>query len=89
LSPGPIVTLNRIVAVAMVHGPRTGLDRLDHACEDPALASHYRTTAVRAHLLELAGQLEAARTAYQEAARQTQSFPERHYLTARAAALVS
>jgi RNA polymerase sigma factor (sigma-70 family) len=87
LSPGPIVTLNRIVAVAMVHGPRTGLDRLDQAAEDPALANHYRTTAVRAHLLELAGDTEAARTAYEQAARQTQSFPERQYLTARAAAL--
>ncbi|WP_460653565.1 RNA polymerase sigma factor [Kribbella endophytica] len=87
LSPGPIVTLNRIVAVAMVHGPRAGLDRLDHATED--LANHYRTTAVRAHLLELAGDLEAARTAYEEAARQTQSFPERHYLAARAAAILS
>ncbi|GAA1514698.1 RNA polymerase sigma factor [Kribbella lupini] len=89
LSPGPIVTLNRIVAVAMVHGPRTGLDRLAQATEDPALANHYRTTAVRAHLLELAGDVEAARTAYQDAALQTQSFPERHYLTARAAALLS
>ncbi|MGC4942982.1 RNA polymerase sigma factor [Kribbella sp. DT2] len=89
LSPGPIVTLNRIVAVAMVHGPRTGLDRLDQAAEDPALANHYRATAVRAHLLELAGDLEAARTAYQEAARLTQSSPERHYLAARAAAIVS
>jgi predicted RNA polymerase sigma factor len=89
LAPGPIVTLNRIVAVAMVHGPRTGLDRLDQATEDPALANHYRTTAVRAHLLELAGDLEDARTAYQEAARRTQSFPERHYLAARAAAIVS
>ncbi|MBB5834641.1 RNA polymerase sigma factor [Kribbella italica] len=82
LSPGPIVTLNRIVAVAMVHGPRTGLDLLGEAPED-----HHRTTAVRAHLLELAGDLEAARTAYQEAARLTQSFPERHYLAARAEAL--
>jgi predicted RNA polymerase sigma factor len=86
LSPGPIVTLNRIVAVAMVHGPRAGLDRLDHATED--IATHYRTTAVRAHLLELAGDLEAARTAYQEAARLTLSFPERHYLAARADALL-
>ncbi|MEV6286938.1 DUF6596 domain-containing protein [Kribbella sp. NPDC051770] len=88
LSPGPIVTLNRIVAVAMVHGPRTGLDRLDRATEDPALASHYRTTAVRAHLLELAGDLDAARTAYEEAARQTQSLPEQQYLSAQAAQLV-
>ncbi len=84
LSPGPIVTLNRIVAVAMVHGPRAGLDRLDAAPVD-----HYRVTAVRAHLLELAGDLEAARTAYEEAARQTQSLPERQYLAARAAAILS
>lgn len=54
LAPGPMVSLNRIVAVAMVHGPAAGLSRLETAAADPALKDHHRVEAVRAHLLELA-----------------------------------
>ena len=85
MAPGPMVTLNRIVAVAMVHGPAAGLALLDDV--DPALTDHHRVAAVRAHLLELSGDREAARAAYQEAARLTQSLPEQHYLQTRADAL--
>jgi RNA polymerase sigma factor (sigma-70 family) len=84
-APGPMVTLNRIVAVAMVHGPAAGLDLLDDV--DPALEDHHRLAAVRAHLLELSGDNEAARDAYQLAARLTQSAPEQRYLQSRADAL--
>ena len=59
-----MVTLNRIVAVAMVHGPENGLGQLAAAEADPALAGHHRLDAVRAHLLELAGDREAAQGAY-------------------------
>jgi RNA polymerase sigma factor (sigma-70 family) len=86
LAPGPMVELNRLVAVAMVHGPEAGLAALATAAEDPALAGHHRLAAVRAHLLELAGDAPAARTAYLEAARLTLSAPERRYLESRAAA---
>jgi predicted RNA polymerase sigma factor len=86
VAPGPMVTLNRLVAVAMVHGPEAGLAGLDAAAEDPALAVHHRVAAVRAHLLELAGDAPAARAAYLEAARLTLSAPERRYLESRAAA---
>jgi RNA polymerase sigma factor (sigma-70 family) len=55
VAPSPVVALNRIVAVAMVHGSRAGLDELAAAEADPALAGHYRLDAVRGHLLELAG----------------------------------
>ena len=85
IAPGPMVTLNRIVAVAMVEGPRAGLEQLAAAEADPALAGHHRVDAVRAHLLDLAGEREAARAHYQLAARRTLSIPERHYLEARAA----
>jgi RNA polymerase sigma factor (sigma-70 family) len=87
LAPGPMVELNRIVAVAMVHGPEAGLRQLAAAETSPALAGHHRLDAVRAHLLELAGQTEAARASYQLAARRTLSLAERRYLTARAARL--
>ena len=85
VAPGPMVTLNRIVAVAMVHGPASGLALLDDA--DSALQGHHRLAAVRAHLLELSGDREAARAAYQLAARLTQSTPEQRYLQSRADAL--
>jgi RNA polymerase sigma factor (sigma-70 family) len=84
LAPGPMVELNRAVAVAMVHGPEAGLARLAAAEADPALAGHHRLEAVRAHLLELAGDTEAARAAYRLAARRTLSLPERRYLESRA-----
>ncbi|MGW6275845.1 RNA polymerase sigma factor [Kribbella sp. NPDC055071] len=84
-APGPMVTLNRIVAVAMVHGPAAGLALLDDV--DPALTDHHRLAAVRAHLLELSGAREAAREAYQLAARLTQSLPEQRYLQTRADAV--
>jgi RNA polymerase sigma factor (sigma-70 family) len=87
LAPGPMVTLNRIVAVAMVHGPRAGLRRLDEAEADPALAGHHRVDAVRAHLLDLAGDRQAARAHYRLAARRTLSVPEQRYLESRAAQL--
>ncbi|MFE0153266.1 RNA polymerase sigma factor [Nonomuraea sp. NPDC059007] len=82
LAPGPMVTLNRIVALAMVHGPRAGLERLAEV--EAELSGHHRLHAVRAHLLDLAGEREAAREEYRLAARRTLSLPERRYLESRA-----
>jgi predicted RNA polymerase sigma factor len=86
VAPGPMVTLNRIVALAMVRGPHAGLEALITAEAEPALAGHHRVDAVRAHLLEQAGDREGAVTAYRQAARRTLSIPERRYLEARAGA---
>jgi len=83
----PVVTLNRAVAAAMVHGPRAGLALLQPLDADERMARHHRLHAVRAHLLEMAGDHEAARAHYQAAARGTTSIPEQRYLTARAARL--
>jgi predicted RNA polymerase sigma factor len=88
LAPGPMVTLNRSVAVAMVQGPQAGLRELAAAEADPALVGHHRVDAVRAHLLEMAGEREAARAQYLLAARRTRSVPEQRYLRSRAAQLV-
>jgi RNA polymerase sigma factor (sigma-70 family) len=87
IAAGPMVTLNRIVAVAMVHGPHAGLQQLATAEADPALAGHHRVDAVRAHLLDIAGDHEAARAYYRLAARRTLSVPEQRYLESRAAQL--
>jgi RNA polymerase sigma factor (sigma-70 family) len=88
LAPGPMVTLNRVVAVAMVRGPDVALRELSGAVASaPALAGHHRAHAVRAHLLEMAGDAAAARESYREAARLTLSVPERRYLESRASGL--
>ncbi len=87
VAPGPVVTLSRAVAVAMVHGPTAGLALLGTLEGDDWMAHTHRLDAVRAHLLELAGDTVAAREAYLRAARTTASTPEQHYLSLRAARL--
>jgi RNA polymerase sigma factor (sigma-70 family) len=87
ISPNPMVTLNQAVAVAMVHGPEAGLDLLATLDGDERMAGHHRLAAVRAHLLEMAGDRAAARASYVLAARSTTSLPEQRYLEARAARL--
>ena len=82
-----MVTLNHAVAVAMVDGPRAGLELLTTLEADDRLADHHRLDAVRAHLLEMAGDHAAARDGYRDAARRTTSLPEQRYLEARAARL--
>jgi RNA polymerase sigma factor (sigma-70 family) len=87
LAPNPVVTLNRAVAVAMVRGPRAALDVIATLEADRRMAGHYRLEAVRAHLLEMAGEPAAALSGYRTAARRTTSIPERRYLEGRAARL--
>ena len=82
--PGPVVTLNRAVAVAMVHGPRAGLELLQVLAQDERMAQNHRLESVRAHLLELAGDRTSARAAFRRAAGLTASLPEQHYLALRA-----
>ncbi len=87
ISPNPMVTLNHAVAEAMVHGPDAGLAMLKPLDDDERMAKHHRLAAVRAHLLELAGEPGAARDAYLLAAKRTSSLPEQRYLTERAGRL--
>jgi RNA polymerase sigma factor (sigma-70 family) len=86
-SGNPVVTLNRAVAAAMVHGPGVGLALLEPLADDERLAREHRLDAVRAHLLEMAGEHERAAAYYLAASRRTASLPERRYLAARAARL--
>jgi predicted RNA polymerase sigma factor len=87
VSPGPVVTLNRAVALAMVDGPRAGLALLGTLEADERMSQSHRLEAVRGHLLELAGEPDAARESYLRAARMTASVPEQRYLALRAARL--
>jgi predicted RNA polymerase sigma factor len=82
-----MVALNRAVAAAMADGPRAGLDLLAEVA--PRLEGHHRVHAVRAHLLELAGDGAGAHAEYVRAAGLTASLPEQRYLTKRAARLAA
>jgi RNA polymerase sigma factor (sigma-70 family) len=84
VAPGPMVTLNQAVAVGMVHGPRAGLDLLATLDTDDRMSRHHRLAAVRAHLLDMAGDHAGAREQYVLAAKRTTSVPERRYLEGKA-----
>ena len=86
-APNPMVALHRAVALAMVRGPAAGLAVLDSLSTDERIAGSHRLVSVRAHLLEMAGDRQAARSSYREAARRTTSEPERRHLLTRAARL--
>jgi RNA polymerase sigma factor (sigma-70 family) len=87
VAPGPMVSLNRAVAAAMADGAQAGLDLLAEV--EPRLQGHHRVHAVRAHLLELAGDGAGAHAEYVRAAELTASIPEQRYLTKRAARLAA
>jgi len=89
VSPGPVVTLNRAVAMARARGPLAGLAVLAELDGDERMADNHRLESVRAHLLELAGDHTAAHACYLRAAAMTASLPEQRYLTLRAAALAT
>ncbi len=85
MTGNPVVTLNRAVAAAMADGPSAGLALLEGVGEP--LAGHYRLDAVRAHLLEMAGDTKAALAHYRAAAARATNLPEQRYLATRAARL--
>jgi len=85
MSDNPMVSLNYAIAAAMVHGASKGLELLDALESDARLANHHRLDAVRAHLLELAGDFTGAVRHYRAAAARTGSLPERNYLLTQAA----
>jgi RNA polymerase sigma factor (sigma-70 family) len=87
MSDNPMVMLNHAIAAAMVHGPAKGLELLTALDADGRLSGHYRLDAVRAHLLEMAGEHDAAVIHYRRAASGTTSIAERNYLATQAARL--
>jgi RNA polymerase sigma factor (sigma-70 family) len=87
LAPNPFTTLNRAVAVGMVHGPEAGLGVLAELGADKRMARHHRLLATRARLRELAGDPHGAAADYLEAARRATGLPERRYLAVQAARL--
>lgn len=87
IAPNPMVTLNRAVALAQTSGPGAALEVLTDLDADPRMKNHHRLHAVRAYLLEMSGDVPAAREQYNLAARGTASMTERRYLESRASQL--
>jgi len=87
MTDNPMVTLNHAIATAMVNGPSAGLALVASFKGDGRLRGNHRLDAVRAHLLERAGERDAAVELYREAASKTTSVPGRNYLMMKAARL--
>ena len=87
MTGNPMVTLNRAVAAAMAETPSAGLAMLGGLEE--RLGDHHRLHSVRGHLLELAGEREAALVEFRAAAAGTMNLRERQYLITKAAGLAS
>lgn len=64
-------------------GPKAGLDLIAPLLDHPAMRRHHRTHAVRAHLLEMIGDLPGATESYRRAAQLAASVPEQRYLNDR------
>jgi RNA polymerase sigma factor (sigma-70 family) len=84
LAPNPMATINRAVAVGMVHGPAAGLELLATVARDDRVADHHLLHAVRAHLLHMTGDNNRAASAFAAAAQRTATIPEKQYLQRRA-----
>ena len=80
LDDNPVVALNHAVAVSMITGPRAGLELIQHLGADPRINADRRFHAVRAHLLEMAGERAAALEAYRAAARAATNLHQQRYL---------
>ena len=80
LDDNPVVALNHAVAVSMIAGPRAGLELVDGLDADPRINADRRFHAVRAHLLEMAGDDAAALEAYRAAAQAATNLQQLRYL---------
>ncbi|MET8348457.1 MULTISPECIES: sigma-70 family RNA polymerase sigma factor [unclassified Micromonospora] len=83
VAPGPVVALNRAVALAEVAGPAVALAEVDRLDLDGYHVRH----AVRADLLARLGRGGEAAVAYRRAAALTDNAAEQAFLSGRAAAL--
>ncbi|UWX83422.1 RNA polymerase sigma factor [Arthrobacter sp. zg-Y1171] len=86
LSPGPVVELNRAVAVSMATGPEAALAIVDRLAAEGALRGSHLLPSVRAELLARLGRTEEARAEFSAAAALARNRREREVLERRAAA---
>jgi RNA polymerase sigma-70 factor, ECF subfamily len=84
-TPSPVVSLNRAVAVAMVHGPARGLEIVDALAGAEALDGYYLFHAARADLLRRLARDDDAAAAYRRALELVTNDVERRFLERRLA----
>jgi RNA polymerase sigma-70 factor, ECF subfamily len=83
LLPGPVVELNRAVAVAMADGPAAGLAIVDELTAAGALPGYHLLPAARADLLRRLGRTTEAAAAYRQALELVANAAERRFLERR------
>jgi RNA polymerase sigma-70 factor (ECF subfamily) len=83
LQPSPIVSLNRAVAVAMVHGPLAALELIDALAAEGDLDNYHLLHSARADLLRRAGSSEEAAKSYGRALSLVTNDSERLFLERR------
>jgi RNA polymerase sigma factor (sigma-70 family) len=88
IDPSPMVTLGSAVAVAMTEGPDAGIAIVERLADDRYLGDHHRRLSVLAHLHELAGRPDQARSNYLAALERTRNTAEQNYLRDRIAHLI-
>ncbi len=79
MTPSPVVSLNRAVAIGFAHGPAAGLAAIDALPRD-ALAAYHHFHVARADALDRLGRTAEADAAYRAALERTQNTAERAYL---------
>jgi RNA polymerase sigma-70 factor, ECF subfamily len=85
VAPGPVVELNRAVAIAMGRGPAAGLALVDRVA--PELDGYHLLHATRADLLRRLDRTEEAAAAYRRALELASNGAEREFLEGRLAEL--
>jgi RNA polymerase sigma-70 factor (ECF subfamily) len=83
IQPSPVVTLNRAVAVAMVHGSEPALRLIDTLTESGDLDEYHLLHSARADLLRRLGHSEDAAKSYRRALKLVTNESERRYLEKR------
>ena len=83
VQPGPVVSLNRAVAVAMVDGPAAGLALIDQLAADGHLDEYHLLHAARADLLRRMGSPVEAGASYRRALELVTNESEKRYLERR------
>jgi len=80
IKPGPVITLNRIVAESMHKGIDAALNSIECSDLEISLKDYYLFYAVKADLSEKKGNLKEAANLYHEAIQKTTNKSERIYL---------
>jgi RNA polymerase sigma-70 factor (ECF subfamily) len=83
MTPSPVVSLNRAVAVAMVEGPGSALTLIDALAAEGDLQNYHLLHSARADLLRRAGSFQEAEKAYKQALGLVNNQSERRYLERR------